>query len=117
MMYAQKHATYFIVNHVVFMQCHPVLLGPSLKQTVGGLGSMKKTCQKRSCCWDPDVAEGTPYCYVKDFGREYYSFVSSPNIHIQILNTDLNKIRESDKRLLKLFPFGVHFIYSHNLSS
>ncbi|CAH3030606.1 unnamed protein product [Porites evermanni] len=33
---------------------------------------MKKTCQKRSCCWDPDVAEGTPYCYVKDFGQLAY---------------------------------------------
>lgn len=46
MMYAQKHATYFIVNHVVFMQCHPVILGPSLKQTVGGLGSMKTPAKR-----------------------------------------------------------------------
>ena len=46
----------------------------------------------------------------------------SPNIHMQILQTDLytfslqNEYRESDKRS-KRFPFGDHFIYSHNLIS
>ena len=45
-----------------------------------------------------------------------------PNIHIQILQTDLytfpekNELREFDKRS-KHFLLGDHFIHSHNLIS
>ena len=46
----------------------------------------------------------------------------SPNIHIQILQTDrhtfpsMNELREFDKRS-RHFPLGDHFINSHNLIS
>ena len=46
----------------------------------------------------------------------------SPNIHIQILQTDLYTFpyrmsKENLIKKIKAFPFGDDFIYSHNLIS
>ena len=63
---------YLIVDFVVNLPTVPsCMTGPKPKKDCGWKEIDQKTCEKRTCCWAKPDDKSTPWCYVKDLGREY----------------------------------------------